>query len=579
MKRSTKTRSLIPYIILIGILLPVLAALQYHWLNQMSEAEKQRMMFNLGYASYFTADLVDRVVAQASEAFDIPVASQADAVQKLNQQLRKWNTEHEDPALVHSVLWLERLQDGDWNAFSMSPGREPLAIVSNLEKASLIPAPSLLAVGGLDCGSEPALIIPARQETSSGERGEKLKGRYVVVRFDSDYLFDIYLPSLLRFYFELEEPETYRAAIVTDSEPHQLLAGSPDLSLDNADVAVKFFSLRARERLQADYSGGMFSGTIAERVAAAEQFFEESGQNESEEEQMAWGEGCWIVVASHRSGTLDAVVTRVRNHNLGISFSVFVLLAASTIVVAMLSQRSRKLAEQQIEFVAGVSHELRTPLAVIRSAGENLADSVVGEPDRVKKYGAIIRNEGQRLTAMVENVLQFSRVQPSQNGYDLRPVELLTCIDAALEACHRQIESSGSTVELEIDETLPEVLAAPAALTSVLQNLIANAAKHGATGQTITISVRRKQTDKGDVVKIDVSDQGPGIRDDELSHVFEPFFRGARARDEQIEGSGLGLSVVRQVMAGHGGEVSVSSQPGAGTTFTLTLPLHDDEHD
>ncbi len=577
MARRTKTRSLIPYIILIGVLLPVLAVLQYHWLNQMSEAEKQRMMFNLGYASYFTAELVDRVVAQASEAFDIPVSSQADAVRKLSDQLSKWNAEHEDPALVHSVLWLERLQDGDWNAFSMSPYREPSAIVSKLEKASLIPAPNLLAVGGLDCGNEPALIIPARRETSSGERGEKFEGRYVVVRFDPDYLFGIYLPSLLRFYFDLEEPETYRAAIITESEPRQLLAGSPGLSLENADVAVKFFSLRARERLQPDYSGGMFSGTIAERVSAAEEFFEESGQNEAEEEQMAWGEGCWTVVASHRSGTLDAVVTRVRNHNLAISFGVFVLLAASTIIVAILSQRSRKLAEQQMEFVAGVSHELRTPLAVIRSAGENLADSVVGEPDRVKKYGAIIRNEGQRLTGMVENVLQFSRVQPSQNGYDLRPVEILTCIDMALEACHRQIEKSGSVVELDIEETLPEVLAEPAALTSALQNLIANAAKHGAAGQTIRIAARREETDKGDVVKIDVSDQGPGIRDDELSHLFEPFFRGERARDDQIEGSGLGLAVVRQVIEGHGGEMGISSQPGGGTTFSLMLPLDHDE--
>lgn len=580
MRRSPKTRTLIPFIVLIGTLLPVLAVLQYQWLNQMSEAEKQRMMFNLGYASYFTADQVDRIVAQAYEAFDTAVRDRADAFGTLRPRLEQWVSEHEDPRLIRSVLWVEQPTPADWNVFRLLPDQQFEAVTSDLEKAVLIPAPDLLAVGGLDCSKEPALVIrPRRQEVSDPAKSGVTPG-LIVVRFDPDYLFNIYLPSLLHFYFDLEEPDTYRAAIITASEPHLLIAGSQALSMDSADIAVNFFSLRARERLQPDYSGSMFSGTITERVAAAEQFFEESSQNESEEDEgMAWGEGCWTVVASHRSGTLDAVVNRVRNHNLAISSVILLLLAASTIIVAVLSHRSRKLAQQQMEFVAGVSHELRTPLAVIRSAGENLADSIVGEPDRVKKYGAIIRNEGQRLTGMVENVLQFSRVQPSQNGYDLRPVELLTCIDAALEACHRQLEKSGSVVELDIDATLPEVLAAPTALTSALQNLIANASKHGAAGQTIRITARREETDKGNVVRIEVSDQGPGIRDDELSHMFEPFFRGERARDNQIEGSGLGLAVVRQVMEGHGGEVGVSSQPGTGTTFTLTLPLDHEERD
>ncbi len=580
MRHSQKTRSLIPFIVLIGTLLPVLAVLQYQWLNQMSEAEKQRMMFNLGYASYFTADQVDRIVAQAYEAFDTAVSDRADAFGKLRPRLQQWVSEHEDPRLIRSVLWVEQLTPADWNVFRLFPDQQFEAVTSDLDKAVLIPAPDLLAVGGLDCSNEPALVIRPRHQEASNSAESGVTPALIVVRFDAEYLFKIYLPSLLHFYFDLEEPDTYRAAIINGSEPHLLIAGSQGLSLDGADVAVNFFSLRARERLQPDYSGSMFSGTITERVAAAEQFFEESSQNESEEDEgMAWGEGCWTVVASHRSGTLDAVVNRVRNHNLAISSVILLLLAASTIIVAVLSHRSRKLAQQQMEFVAGVSHELRTPLAVIRSAGENLADSIVGEPDRVKKYGEIIRNEGQRLTGMVENVLQFSRVQPSQNGYDLRPVELLTCIDAALEACHRQLERSGSVVELDIDATLPEVLAAPAALTSALQNLIANASKHGAAGQTIRITARREETDKGNVVKIEVSDQGPGIRDDELSHMFEPFFRGERARDNQIEGSGLGLAVVRQVMEGHGGEVGVSSQPGTGTTFTLTLPLDHEEHD
>ena len=577
MIRKGKTRTLVPYIILVGVLLPVLAVLQFIWLNQMSEAEKQRMMFNLGYASFFTADQVDRIAAQAYEAFDIGASDREDAFVMMDSRFRQWRAEHEDPRLIGSLYWVERSDSGAWSVFRLSPDDGFETLTAGLEAVEMIPAPDLRPAGGLNCSDEPALVIPTRYQEAQTPDGLAIANSFVVVRFDPDYLFGTYLPELLYFYFELEEPDTYRAAIIDDSDPPRTLAGTPGLTLDDADVAVSFLSLRARERLQPDYSGSMFSGTISERVAAAEKFFEET-QDESEgDEQMAWGEGCWTVVASHRSGTIDSVVTRVRNQNLGISFVILVLLGASTVIVAILSQRSRKLAEQQMEFVAGVSHELRTPLAVIRSAGENLADSIVGEPDRVKKYGAIIRNEGQRLTGMVENILQFSRVQPGHNGYDLQPVSVLEVIDAALEACRRPLEKNAASVELNIDENLPDLLADPAALESALANLIANAAKHGAPNQTITVAAVNGSDGHGEVVRISVTDQGPGIPANEVSQLFEPFFRGARASESQIQGSGLGLAVARQVIEGHGGKITVDSAPGQGATFTLVLPVHREE--
>ena len=121
MIRKGKTRTLVPYIIVVGVLLPVLAVLQFIWLNQMSEAEKQRMMFNLGYASFFTADQVDRIAAQAYEAFDIGASDREDAFVIMDSRFRQWRAEHEDPRLIGSLYWVERSDSGAWSVFRLSP--------------------------------------------------------------------------------------------------------------------------------------------------------------------------------------------------------------------------------------------------------------------------------------------------------------------------------------------------------------------------------------------------------------------------------------------------------------------------
>ena len=116
-------------------------------------------------------------------------------------------------------------------------------------------------------------------------------------------------------------------------------------------------------------------------------------------------DGRWQLLIKHRAGSLEAAVTEARRRNLVISFGILLLLAASVGTIIISTGRAQKLARQQVEFVAGVSHELRTPLAVICSAGENLADGVVEAPAQVSQYGALIRNEGRRLTKMVEQGL------------------------------------------------------------------------------------------------------------------------------------------------------------------------------
>ena len=145
--------------------------------------------------------------------------------------------------------------------------------------------------------------------------------------------------------------------------------------------------------------------------------------------------GRWQLRLSHRAGSVDAAVGRARNRNLLVSSTVLLLLAVSFGLMVVATRRAQRLAAQQVEFVAGVTHELRTPLAVIRSAGENLADGVVESPEDVRQYGALITGEGRKLGAMVERVMDYAGMQGSASLGPRGPVDLPLLLEEVAQAC------------------------------------------------------------------------------------------------------------------------------------------------
>lgn len=286
-------------------------------------------------------------------------------------------------------------------------------------------------------------------------------------------------------------------------------------------------------------------------------------------------EGGWQLSVKHRAGSLDAAVGSVRRRNLAISFGILLLLGVSVGFIVMSSRRAQRLATQQMEFVAGVSHELRTPLAVICSAAENLADGVPGlvdNRDSIKRYGGLIRDEGRRLTAMVEQVLEFAGAQSGKKTYELRPTELNRVIDDAIAACHLQLVEGGFELEKQIVAEPPMINADAAALSRAIQNLLNNAMKYSGESHWIGLYVETVKTDRGNEVQIKVSDRGLGIPSSELPHIFEPFYRGKEVVASQIHGNGLGLSLVKHIVEAHGGQVSIESRSGQGSAFKLYLP-------
>jgi signal transduction histidine kinase len=286
-------------------------------------------------------------------------------------------------------------------------------------------------------------------------------------------------------------------------------------------------------------------------------------------------QGAWQLFIKHRAGSLEAAVAGTRRRNLAISFGILLLLGASVGFIVLSSRRAEKLAAQQMEFVAGVSHELRTPLAVICSAAENLADGVIDDAEQIKRYGGLIRSEGRRLAGMVEQVLEFAGAQSERMKYDLRPADLSRVIEDAIAASRLKLDEGGFDVEMNVADDLPAVAADEPALSRAIQNLLSNAMKYGGESRWIGLRAETIKTSTGEEAQITVSDRGLGISPSELPRIFEPFYRGREVAAAQIHGNGLGLSLVKQIIAAHGGRVTVESKPGQGSAFTLHLPAID----
>jgi signal transduction histidine kinase len=282
----------------------------------------------------------------------------------------------------------------------------------------------------------------------------------------------------------------------------------------------------------------------------------------------------WEVQVWPQSGTLDEVVAHARLRNLAISFAVLGLMLAGAAMLVLATRRAQRLARLQMDFVAGVSHELRTPLSVIGSAAENIADGVVRDPDRLRQYGSLIGQEGRRLSEMLEQLLSFAGAETGKLRSSARMVEIAPVIREAVRTAQPDLQRYNAEVSVEVSEGLRETRADPALLALCVRNLIINAAKHGGAGQTIEVGVRPVE----DWVDIDVRDRGPGIDPGEQAYLFDAFYRGRKALEDQIPGAGIGLSLVRRIVEAHGGKVSVDSRPGEGATFTLRLPAAQTEN-
>jgi signal transduction histidine kinase len=646
MKRKPTQRQLWMLSLALALLalLPLLVVLQYHWLGQVSEGERERKKSVLTtMARQFCHDFDGELTALYLYFQPTPVPFDGAHVQSQGDfaaRYRRWRETAPRPKLIKEVYQTQTVQNNvglsrynaETGAFEPCewPGamsdlrkrledelardellqeqlRESVRLKMNIRGDSA--AQKMVFQFALNYVDEdlPGLVIPTGGPIGASLEKEAISipgaRSYRIIALDADYIGRELIPELAGRHFGDSAGE-YTIAVTNPARADQFLyrsdAGVPGTALASGDVTAGFFKILLEETNRfyfAQWPRPDVNATAQLKpplnrhriiIVGAEALKADKGAGDAVLQRLPLGpgaegvrrtplnrnnEGAWRLVIKHRAGSLEAAVAATRRRNLAISFGILLLLGASVGFIVLSSRRAQRLATQQMEFVAGVSHELRTPLAVICSAAENLADGVIDSRDQIKRYGGLIRDEGRRLTGMVEQVLEFAGAQSGRKNYELRTTELTQVIEDAITACHLQLAEGDFEIERKIAPNLSTVKADAAALSRAIQNLLSNAMKYSGDSRRIGLSAEPVKTVDGEEVQIRVSDRGLGIAPSEQERVFEPFYRGKEAQAAQIRGNGLGLSLVKHILAAHGGRVSVESKVGQGSVFILHLPI------
>jgi signal transduction histidine kinase len=256
--------------------------------------------------------------------------------------------------------------------------------------------------------------------------------------------------------------------------------------------------------------------------------------------------------------------------NMGLAVALALALAGGVWMALHAADRSMRLSQMKSDFVSNVSHELRTPLAAIRMFGELLRTGRVREPDRVREYGQRIETESQRLAHLVDNILDFARIESGHKLYRFTTVDLHDIVAPVVHAFEARLPAGAFRVRFESQspEPLPAAVDSEA-IAGALGNLLDNAVKYSGTGRDIRVRLQRD----GEMAVIAVEDDGIGIESSEQAKIFDRFHRAGSALVHDVQGVGLGLAIVQQVAAAHRGQVTVESEPGRGSVFAIRLPL------
>ena len=227
------------------------------------------------------------------------------------------------------------------------------------------------------------------------------------------------------------------------------------------------------------------------------------------------------------------------------------------------------MARLKSDFVANVSHDLKTPLSVIRMFGETLDMGRITDEGGRREYYRVIARESERLSRLIDNVLDFSRIEGGRQIYRMAPTAIEPLIRSVLEAFDYPLAQHGFKVDVDVAPDLPDVPADADAIGQALANLVDNAIKYSDDERALAVSARVVDGR----LAITVADRGLGIPPHEHAKIFEKFYRAGRSDTQGRRGSGVGLTLVRHIAEAHGGDVTVESAPGAGSRFTLRLPL------
>jgi len=579
--QMNKARTLLSRLVVVALfaLCGLLGVLQYRWTGDVSVAERERLRGILQASLIrFSQDFNSEVTAACREL--LPAESpDAQSVEKaIAAQWPEWKRSGRQTAIFRRVAVavprdktvVLRGLDLDRGVFAEIEWPAEWADLRGRIEARLSPQPQQgRGFRGPPFADEGTLFeVEFRGWPPPNASGALL------VELDPDYLRSVMLPDSLKRHLGAGGILDYQAEVLTHTDPPSVVYRSdpaePKGVAASADASVDFFNLQ----FDPPFSFGGRAGGGGRGRGRGPGDMRDQGQGRGQ----SAGFGRWQLFVRHRAGSLEAVVSRSRIRNLAVTSGVLLLMFASLAALVRFTRRSQKLAELQMEFVAGVSHELWTPLTVISTAGYNLCGKMSRDPAQVERYGALIQRESGRLKDLVEQVLRFAGVNAGRVVGEFKPLSAEAVIAGAIESSRFAIEASQCAVEKTIEPELPALLGDPISLKHALGNLIANAAKYGAKENKWIGVFASKTTARNPQLEIRVVDRGPGIPADEQRRIFDPFFRGKRAIKDQIHGTGLGLSLVKRTVEAHGGTIGVRSDPAKGTEFVVRLPIAPPEY-
>jgi signal transduction histidine kinase len=616
----------------ISLLLIIVAVLQYHWTSQLNEAMQGRIGGSLQSSMMaWNLDLYGELSAICIALQVGPDSGARDSWKDYLQRYVEWSrTETEfnsveniyrNPDLIDSIyIWqtsgaktkrllrlnsnteafesatasqdlsplLDRLQQRSSNlSVALSawklPDSETTSVAGNVGRLSSLHLLRSNAITGWQFDATiPAIVHPIvqprRSVTEIPRRGASNRDPvdWIVVVLNLETIEKRILPGLARRYFTSGNSLEYELAVLATGPTRRLLYSSDpgfgDQAIGPYDSIMNIFGPPAES-----VEGHLWQGFRNTATAQGKEWHRFSGPVWFPVIQYTPQAEAWTLVLRNRSGPLEADLAKVRRTNLMAGGLALVLLATGMFFLVIASQRAQKLAKLQLDFVASVSHELLTPLAALYSTGQNIRDGLIQDKPELVVHGSIITSETHQLMNLVNQILLFASSERGGTLYVLRPLGVSEILQCSLKNVAVLINDMGFDVEQQIADGLPRVAGDLSALSQCLQNLIVNAVKYSGKSRWIGISAELRETrDVPDEVCISVEDHGRGIEISELSQIFEPFYRSPSVIAAQIRGTGLGLAVSRRIARAMGGDLTVESEAGVGSIFTLHLPIADE---
>jgi len=544
-KRLEQTRIEWALLGVIAVVCAVLSFLQYHWTGELSRAEPAHLRAGLN-------EQVRRLVLAFNEEIRESCAMLLPDAKELREQgmaeahrvrYEQWAAAHDRS--VFSRIGIAVPEQGALQLYGIGEGRSsPMEWPSTW--GTLRETMIARVQGGRPPGNSPdsgTLQFPVFADPRN--RGSEIE--WMIFDLNPDGLRSKMLPRLVTEYLNPGADPVYDVS-VSWGGPH-----GPVLYSTRSDQASVSDG--------ADATAGLFSGEMGASPSAGQGG---RGRGRFHDE----GRSRWTIAVRHRAGSLDIAVAHARTRNLAASLVLVGLLGGTAWALVRYTARSRRLAEMQFRFAAGVSHDLRTPLTAIRGAAFNLVEGVVKEPAAIGRYAKLILRNAEELTSMIENVLAFSASLHSDKAERREVFAVGDLLEHAAATMAQEIEQAGCRIEVTVAPELPGVAGDPVALELVFRNLIGNAVRHGAGGKWIGVAA----APSNDGVEIRVCDRGPGIPETERERIFDPFYRGEQTRAQRVQGTGLGLSLVKTTVERLQGSVEVENSPGGGAQFTVRLP-------